>query len=184
MSASEPELLNDSSRLFRLLQNAQVIGSIKSQDKLRTQHQEFTLDKYTFFTPISRLMNNESRYKNFDAVADVIRQLKTHFHALDDAVQEQKEQRALILDHLGYILTGLDVLTQTYNDDPRAVAKIQTTKKLVQTGMVETILLKNYTSKGPDCTPSPSDESLESSATRGGASTSSTSSKADVLPHP
>ncbi len=49
------------------------------------------------------------------------------------------------MDHLGYILKGLEVLTQTYSDDPRAVAKIETTKKLVQTGMLEHVIVKNQT---------------------------------------
>ncbi len=115
-------------RLFTLLQNASVISELQRYDKLRTSESEFTVDKPALTTAISRLMAQENRYRNFDAITHTVKELQFYL-----VTSEKEDIKLLVRTALAGIHNGINVLTETYSEDPRAVAKLRTIQSLVMT---------------------------------------------------
>lgn len=115
-------------RLFTLLQNASVISELQRYDKLRTSESEFTVDKPALTTAISRLMGQENRYRNFDAITQTVKELQFYL-----VTSEKEDIKLLVRAALAGIHNGINVLTETYSEDPRAVAKLRTIQSLVMT---------------------------------------------------
>jgi hypothetical protein len=132
MSSKENITNFDNLSIDEVLINLKIIGHIKKNQKLSIAEKLLDVDKYPFFQPLFRWINNDNRYDTINFLSYLLIEAERHTNELIDDIKKYKKEQheeitkmhsekllTSVRDELNNAKQGLLNIKNTYNDNPK-----------------------------------------------------------------
>jgi hypothetical protein len=122
----------DTLSIDEVLINLKIIGHIKKNQKLSIAEKLLDVDKYPFFQPLFRWINNDNRHDTVNFITHLLNESGRHTDELIDDIKKFKKDNVdeitkmhseklliSVRDELENAKQGLLNIKNTYNDNPK-----------------------------------------------------------------